>query len=322
MPLTDITQTLHHQSYPAISVKERANAAAGKTVVVSGGAGGIGYGISKSFVQAGAANVVILARRQEALDEAVPQLQAVVLAAGGGTAIWQYLVDITDADGLIDAFKGIRQRLNGGQGGDKDADILVANAAVLNQGEATLDFDLNAYRSAFDTNVIGNLNLVHAFLAPEMPSIPFTSFVGDEKDAAPRRDPGHEKIVIDVSTAAFAWDLPGQAPYAASKLAFTRILRTLHTEVAGLPGSAVRIHSFNPGSVATPGTSKILKGKMDVIPWEDISLPSDFAVWLTSPAADFTAGRFLSANWDVDELVAQKSKFLEDPGYCAINIKA
>lgn len=31
-------------------------------------------------------------------------------------------------------------------------------------------------------------------------------------------------------------------------------------------------------------------------------LPAAFAVWLSSPEADFLRGRFVFSNWDVDEL--------------------
>jgi hypothetical protein len=35
-----------------------------------------------------------------------------------------------------------------------------------------------------------------------------------------------------------------------------------------------------------------------------VSLPSDFNVWLASQEAAFLSGKFLWANWDVDELKA------------------
>ena len=36
-----------------------------------------------------------------------------------------------------------------------------------------------------------------------------------------------------------------------------------------------------------------------------VSLPASFNVWLASPEAKFLKGKFLWANWDVDELKAQ-----------------
>lgn len=36
-----------------------------------------------------------------------------------------------------------------------------------------------------------------------------------------------------------------------------------------------------------------------------VSLPASFSVWLASPEARFLKGKFLWANWDVDELKAR-----------------
>ena len=43
---------------------------------------------------------------------------------------------------------------------------------------------------------------------------------------------------------------------------------------------------------------------------ELVSLPASFNVWLASPEARFLKGKFLWANWDVDELKA-KAKEIE-----------
>ena len=38
------------------------------------------------------------------------------------------------------------------------------------------------------------------------------------------------------------------------------------------------------------------------------SLPANFNVWLASPEARFLNGRFVWANWDVDELKVRKEE--------------
>lgn len=37
------------------------------------------------------------------------------------------------------------------------------------------------------------------------------------------------------------------------------------------------------------------------------ALPGDFTVWLASHQADFLAGRFVWANWDVEQMKEKKS---------------
>ena len=37
-------------------------------------------------------------------------------------------------------------------------------------------------------------------------------------------------------------------------------------------------------------------------------LPADFMVWLTAEKREFLAGRYLSATWDVDELLQKREQ--------------
>jgi NAD(P)-dependent dehydrogenase (short-subunit alcohol dehydrogenase family) len=317
----DLTNVLHHTTYPSISPADPNVSAAGKTVVISGGIGGIGYGIAQGFSAAGAANVVIFARRQGALDEAAKRLTDENTEAHRVTKVWPYLLDIKDSEATDRVFNAVRQRLNDGGAGERDIDVLVANAAVLTQGKTALDFEIEAYRDAFETNVIGNLNLVRAFLAPEAPAIPLTNLKGETKVTKPLRQSHRTKVILDVSTSAWFAEIPGQAPYVASKLAFTRALRTLHSELSQLDTTPIRIHSFHPGLIRTPGTSKLVDESSGLVPWDDVSLPSHFAVWLASPAAAFTNGRFLVSSWDVEELMAMRTEFENDPTLCSITLK-
>lgn len=40
-----------------------------------------------------------------------------------------------------------------------------------------------------------------------------------------------------------------------------------------------------------------------------VDLPGHFSVWLASPEAEFLRGKFVCANWDVEELVSRKEEF-------------
>ena len=42
-------------------------------------------------------------------------------------------------------------------------------------------------------------------------------------------------------------------------------------------------------------------------------LPGNFAVWLASPEAKFLSGRFVWAEWDVDELLLLKDRMATIP---------
>lgn len=44
-------------------------------------------------------------------------------------------------------------------------------------------------------------------------------------------------------------------------------------------------------------------------------LPGDFCVWATTPAARFLHGRFVWANWDIEELETMRTKLEGDQGF-------
>ncbi|OPB45241.1 short chain dehydrogenase/reductase [Trichoderma guizhouense] len=74
-----ITDKTHKTSYPAISPSRPALSQAGRTVLITGGSGGIGYGIALAFATAGADRVIIVGR-----DEAKQQAAAAGLATEAG----------------------------------------------------------------------------------------------------------------------------------------------------------------------------------------------------------------------------------------------
>jgi hypothetical protein len=41
------------------------------------------------------------------------------------------------------------------------------------------------------------------------------------------------------------------------------------------------------------------------------ALAAGYAVWLTTPEADFLVGRYSSCGWDVNQLVAKKAEILK-----------
>lgn len=47
-------------------------------------------------------------------------------------------------------------------------------------------------------------------------------------------------------------------------------------------------------------------------------MPGDFAVWLASSQATLLNGKFVWAEWDVDELIGMKGKLEADPSLLTI----
>lgn len=69
-----ITKAFHKEPYPSISPLRPELSQAGKNVLITGGGGGIGLHIAKAFLQASAAKVVVVGRRDDVIKQAAAQL--------------------------------------------------------------------------------------------------------------------------------------------------------------------------------------------------------------------------------------------------------
>ncbi|TRX54853.1 glucose 1-dehydrogenase [Fulvivirga sp. M361] len=108
----------------------------GKLAIVTGGGTGIGLGISKAFIEAGA-RVVITGRREKVLKEAVAEL-------GEGA---RYLVnDITDKAGIPALVQEIEKTIG-------PIEILVNNAGIHHKAMAQETSD-EVFESILQTNVM------------------------------------------------------------------------------------------------------------------------------------------------------------------------
>ncbi|KAL8740796.1 MAG: hypothetical protein Q9184_008454 [Pyrenodesmia sp. 2 TL-2023] len=88
----------------------------------------------------------------------------------------------------------------------------------------------------------------------------------------------------------------------------------------------VFVASVHPGVVVTPMTQALMDhgdgtkeaaGRFHV---DDVKLPAHFLLWMTSPEARFLRGRFVWANWDVDQLKARAKEIEESPQMLTSNV--
>lgn len=168
---------------------------AGKVVLITGAARGIGEEVARRLHRRGARLVLV------DLDE-VP-LNA--LAAELGDRVATAVADVTDLRSMnaavatgVDAFGGL--------------DVVVANAGIASYG-SVLAVDPAAFRRVIDVNLVGAFHTVRAAL----PSI------------IDRRG-----YVLVVSSAAAYVPAPGMAPYDASKAGLEHFANALRLEVAHL----------------------------------------------------------------------------------------
>ncbi|KAI7339716.1 hypothetical protein KC315_g1113 [Hortaea werneckii] len=174
-------------------------------------------------------------------------------------------------------------------------DILVLNAAYIHDFDPTVQVQEDQMQESFDTNVIAQWKLVKAFINLPM------SYSG---------------TVINISTAGIHLALPHQAAYIASKTAFVQLCQRLASEHT--PKEGFRVFSMHPGAIYTPAVAKNM-GRDD-FPWEGVNLPADFCLWLASGHADFLHGKFVWAQWVVDELMTLKDRIVKEPSYLQMSL--
>jgi NAD(P)-dependent dehydrogenase (short-subunit alcohol dehydrogenase family) len=280
------TKKYHKKPYPAINPTQPALSAAGKTILITAGHTGIGYAIAQNFATASAANIIILARRLEVLEKAANDLSA----AHPTTKVHIFAASITDHNAIKRIFHEIRDTI-------AEPDILVTSAAYVASSFPILELPSEQLTASFETNVLGNSNLVREFL-----------------DRI--KDITREKTIIDISSLAAHLYLPRISAYSITKLAFTQWMAHLHEEVGH---KGVRIHSVHPGGPLTEAV-RAFGMTEDMMDWDDVQLSGQFVVWLASDEAAFLRGRFVWANWDVEELVARKQEFETDKDLLKIGL--
>ncbi len=125
-------------------------------------------------------------------------------------------------------------------------------------------------------------------------------------------------MILDVSTANTHLILPQLSAYSVSKLAFTQWLAHLQQDLAD--DKNVRIQSFHPGDVLTDYVRELGMNE-ESLPWDDVKLSGQFAVWLASKEGAFLKGRLVWANWDVREMVERKGEFEKDAELLKVGLK-
>jgi len=235
----------------------------GRTVIVTGGSKGIGYGIAQIFSAAGA-NVLIAGRGQEALDGAAESLSA------AGSRISTVVVDVTDpascramAEKAVSEFGGI--------------DILCANAGIFPSARIE-ELDEDNLELVLGTNFKGTVYAVQACLAELERS-------------------QHGRIIVTSSITGPITGYPGWSHYGASKAAQLGFIRTAAMELAP---RQITINAILPGNIATEGLERMgqdyLADMASSIPLGRLGGTSDIgnaALFFATDEAAFITGQSL-----------------------------
>lgn len=278
--------TTHNAPYaeidPAADLK---NSAAGKVVFIAGASRGIGQATAVAFAQAGAKAVYLTARSESALEET----QALVKAANPNTACAVSACDVAVAAEVEAAVADCVAQFGG-------IDAADANAGLLNPFTRIGETDPESWWRNWEVNVRGTYHVIR-FTLPHL--IESATRWGAEGGSG-----GHLILMSSVGAQLL---MTGASDYQTSKHAINRLCEFVQTD-HGEDG--IKCFALHPGGVATKlglAMPEFLHEYLD----DDPALAACFSVWLCSGQADWAAGRYLSATWDVGELLAMRDEILE-----------
>jgi len=189
-----------------------------KVVLLTGASSGIGEGLAIALAKRGAI-LGLVARRAELLND----LKNRCAVAGGAARV--YACDVTDAVALEKAANAFRAEFG-------HIDVLIANAGIGGNDEATRSYQPAAVKKLIDINLMGAVNAIHA-VVPQMIE----------------RRSGH---LVAISSLAGFRGLPKSAAYSASKAAMTAFFESVRLDVAR---HNIDVTIIQPGFIKTPLTS-------------------------------------------------------------------
>jgi len=252
----------------------------GRTALVTGGAGVLGFEIARMLVECNA-NVVILSRNQERAEKSIAEITNDVKSNGRAIYIQG---DVLAIDTLQQAKETIHSQFG-------DVDILI-NAAGGNHPKATTSPDLSFFDLPLDAlRYISDLNL----LGTVLPCQVFGRGMAERG----------EGVILNVSSMNAYRPLTRIPAYSASKAAVSNFTQWLAVHMAQNYSPRIRVNAIAPGFFITDQNRFLLtdkdsgdytaRGKSVIAhtPMNRFGTPEDLlgaTMWLISPAAAFVTG--------------------------------
>lgn len=237
----------------------------GRTVLVTGAAAGIGYGITEAFHEAGA-RVALGDLSDAGLQKAAERL-------GRSPRVFTHRVDVRDGRSVAAFFAAAEQALG-------PVDVAVANAGIY-PNCPVVEMSVEEWDRVMETNVRG-------------------VFLTCQAAARSMMARGAGKI-ITLASGAYASGRKGAAHYCASKAGVVMFTKVLAMEMGP---HHVNVNCIAPGLITvdrdvTQVSDDYVKTLVGNIPWGRAGTPADIAraaLFLASPDADFITGEVLSVD--------------------------
>jgi hypothetical protein len=239
----------------------------GRTALITGGNGGIGYGMARALLSSGA-SVAIWGSNADKNQAAKDKLAK---ECGDASRVHAFACDVGDEAQVDTAFAATAQALGG------SINAVFANAGVSSKGVPLQDMSLDEFRRVQRINVEG-------------------VFLTFRAAARHMIDKGHGGSLVATASTAAVEGAARNSHYGASKGAVTSMVRALAVELAR---HKIRVNSILPGWIATDMTERSMNNPkfadavMQRIParrWGTIDDFGGIAVYLASDASAYATG--------------------------------
>jgi NAD(P)-dependent dehydrogenase (short-subunit alcohol dehydrogenase family) len=239
---------------------------AGKTVLITGGAGGLGRAIAARFAQAGA-SIALLDIDSAALSAAADAL------APHGQRVLEIQGDITDQDVIAHSFDEVLRAFG-------DLDVLVNNVVVAETG-GVLDIERPTWDRALSTNL--------------------TSYLFCSQQAARHwLDRDRTGRIVNIGSIDAELPIPDWLGYCVSKAGVVALTRNL---ALALASHKITVNCLNVGLVATGLMQEAMQDPQwhaELLEWQPLGRMADPAevadavLYLSSQSAAFVTGSTLT----------------------------
>lgn len=267
--------TVHHDVYPGIDLDGRLkDAAKGKVVYITGASRGIGEATVLAYAKAGASGLFITARSADALTSVAESASKLAPSA----LVEPYAVDVTDEKAVGESVKKCLEKFG-------RIDIVIANAGYLEKWVKIGDIDPDEWWKSMTVSIRGTFNVIHHTIKHLVAT---------------------KGYAILLSSVGAQNRRPGASGYQTAKHALNRFAEFIDVEYGS---EGVKVFAIHPGGILTV----LAANEPSLIPLlnDKVEIASNTMVRLTSGSEDWLSGRYVSCNWDLDELAKRRQEIEE-----------
>lgn len=258
--------------------------------MITGAGSGIGRATAIAFARAQADVVVVTGRQAATLAET----RSIIGSQSLKTIVNIRVMDVTQSESVETVFKDVVEKFG-------SIDICIHGASHLSEKGKLHESSLDNFWNSIEANVKGSFIVNHAFT---------------NQPATESKD----RVLLFMNSCLAYVDALNQktapASYAISKLAQAKLVEYSASDMDH--DKRFRVYAVHPGVVVTEMSDRSIAmaptGTREALTWDSPDLPGQFFVWLASSKGTcIPSGKYLWANWDVEELEARREEIASNP---------